>query len=265
MNMIPISLRSALFSLAALFAASTAAAQEPTAAAQEPVVEPKPEAWAATVDLAFSGASGNDRTVLLTSGFKISHLRTEHFELEWSGSVRYGRSEGHEVARNLKSGLKFDLLPAARWSPFLTINAERDPFRKLDLRSNSGAGVKYTFWRGDAGSASISVAALHSYEDFTAASTAPLETRQSARWSWRFKGGRALGERVRIENTTFYQPVWNRGGEYLLSMDSALRVPMSQRISVSLSHSYDRDSMAPDGVHRDDHLVKAGLTIESRW
>lgn len=236
-----------------------------TASAQEPATNPKPETWAATVDLAFSGASGNDRTVLLTSGFTLSHLQTERFELEWSGSVRYGKSEGREVARNLKSGVKLDLMPNARWSPFFMVNAERDPFRKLDLRSNSGAGVKYTFWQGDAGVASISVAGLHSYEDFTADPDLPLEPRQTARWSWRFKGSRDLGERVRIENTTFYQPVWNRGSEYLLNMDSSLRVPMTQRISLTLSHSYARDSMAPAGVHKDDHLVKAGLTIESRW
>lgn len=235
------------------------------ASAQEPAAESKPDSWAATVDLAFSGASGNDRTVLLTSGFTISHLKTERFELELSGSVRYGRSEGHEVARNLKTGIKLDLIPNATWSPFFMINAERDPFRKLDLRSSSGAGVKYTFLRSAAGTMSISAAVLHSYENFTTDPDLPLEPRQAARWSWRFKGNRDFGERVRIENVTFYQPVWNRGSEYLLSMESSLRVPMTQRISLTLSHNYDRDSMAPAGVYKDDHLVKAGLTIETRW
>jgi len=241
----------------ALLIASTASAQEPAA--------PKPDTWAATVDLAFSGASGNDRTVLLTSGFKISHLKKERFELEWSGSVRYGKSEGHEVARNLKSGVKLDLIPRATWSPFITVDAERDPFRKLDVRTNSGAGVKYTFWHSAAGTASLSAAVLHSYEDFTSDPDLPLEPQHSARWSWRFKGNRIIGERVRVENTTFYQPVWDRGSQYLLNMDSSLRVPMTRRISMALSHSYARDSNAPPGVHKDDHLVKAGLTIETRW
>jgi hypothetical protein len=250
----------------AILAVLLAISGTPTmASAQEAAAGPRPESWAAVVDLAFSGASGNDQTVLLTSDFRLSHLRTERFELEWSGSVRYGRSEGREVARNLKSGLKLDLLPEARWSPFALVTAERDPFRKLDLRSNSGAGVKYSFWRAPKGAASISVAALHSYEDFISTATDPLDPRQSARWSWRFKGERELGPRVRIENVSFYQPVWNRSAEYQLTMESALRVPMSDRIALSLVHAYDRDSMAPEGVKRDNHLLKAGLTIETRW
>jgi hypothetical protein len=235
------------------------------ASGQEAVIDAKPDSWSAVVDLAFSGASGNDQTVLLTTGFKVAHLRTELFEMELSGSVRYGRSEGREVARNLKSGLKMDVLPAARWSPFISVTGERDPFRRLDMRSNSGAGLKFAFWRAPHGSASISGAVLHSYENYTYSAEAPLETRHGARWSWRFKGHRTLSERIRVENTTLYQPVWDHSSEYLLDMATSIRVPMTTRIALSLSHSFERDSRPPEGVRKDDHLVKAGLTIETRW
>lgn len=232
---------------------------------QEQDGENRPDTWSAVVDLAFSGASGNDQTTILTSGFRLTHLRTERFELELTGSVRYGRSEGREVARNLKSGLKLDVLPAARWSPFISVTGERDPFRKLDLRSNSGAGLKFAFWRSPQGSASISGAVLHSYEDFISPPDTPLEPRHSARWSWRFKGDRRLGERILIENLSLYQPVWDHSSEYLLSMVTSIRVPMNKHIALSFSHSFERDSMPPEGVEKDDHLVRAGLTIETRW
>lgn len=254
-----------LIPLAILGTPMPAAGQEESADPKPESADPKPDTWSSVVDLAFSGASGNDQTLLLTSGFRLTHLRTERFEMEWSGSVRYGRSEGREVARNLKSGLKLDVLPAARWSPFVSVTAERDPFRRLDLRSTSGAGLKYTIWRSSRGAASISGAALHSYENFISTDEAPLENRRSARWSWRFKGDRKLGERVLVENISIYQPVWNHSSEYLLSMDSAVRVPMSRRIALSFSHSFNRDSMAPEGVKPDDHLVKVGLTIETKW
>jgi putative salt-induced outer membrane protein YdiY len=235
------------------------------AAGQGPSPAAKPDSWSAVVDLAFSGASGNDQTVLLTTGFTVAPLRTERFEMELSGSVRYGRSEGREVARNLKSGFKLDVLPAAQWSPFISITGERDPFRKLDMRSNSGAGIKYSFWRAPQGEASLSGAVLHSYENFVYSAEDPLPTRHSARWSWRFKGNRMLGERVRIENTSLYQPVWDHSSEYLLDMNTSIRVPMTTRIAVGLTHSFERDSRPPEGVRKDDHLVKAGLTIETRW
>jgi hypothetical protein len=158
-----------------------------------------------------------------------------------------------------------DIRPAARWSPFISVTGERDPFRKLDLRSGGGAGVKYVLWKRPSGSTSLSAAGLYSYENFVNTGATPLETRKTARWSWRFKGDQRLSERLRIENTSLYQPVWNRSGEYLLNMLTALNVPMSERIAITLSHSYDRNSSPPDGVLKDDHLVKAGLTIRTRW
>lgn len=235
------------------------------AIAQDGDDEKRRDTWSAIVDLAFSGASGNDQTTLLTTGFKIAHLRTEAFELEFTGNVRYGRSEGREVARNLKSGLKMDIMPKDRWSPFISITGERDPFRKLDLRSNSGAGVKFSFWKASNGSAAISGAILHSYDNYTSGDGAHLDSRHSARWSWRFTGRRRLGESIWVDNVTFYQPVWDHSSEYLVAIDTSVRVPMNKHIALMLSHSYERDSMPPEGVHKDDHVLKAGLTIETRW
>jgi len=233
--------------------------------AQVPAQDPRPERWALDVDLAFSGATGNDQTVLLTSGFKIAHLRTDLYELEWTGSVRYGRSEGKEVARNQRSGLKFDLYPQARWSPFLFSTAERDPFRRIDLRAGGGMGVKYTFWRNEKGTLSLSVAGLYSYEDYMPGDAGAIEPAHHARWSWRLKGDRRIGELIRVENTTFYQPVWDRSSDYLLSTFTSIGVPMSERIALTLTHTFERDSQPVEGVHKNDQLFKAGITIRTRW
>src|SRR5690625_2896281 len=126
------------------------------AIAQDGEDEKRRHAWSAIVDLALSGASANDQTALLSTGFKIAPLRAEAFELEFTGNVRYGRSEGREVARNLKSGLKMASMPKGRWSPFIAITGERDPFRRPHLRSNSGAGVKSPFWASSERSAALS-------------------------------------------------------------------------------------------------------------
>src|SRR5690606_39872284 len=50
---------------------------------------------------------------------------------------------------------------------FVFSSAERDRFKRLDLRSNGGGGLKYRFRSGGRGRASLSAAALYSYEDFT--------------------------------------------------------------------------------------------------
>lgn len=235
------------------------------AAGQETVPDPPPDSWSAVVDLAFSAASGNDQTMLLSSGFKVAHLQTERFILEVSGAVRYGRSEGREVARNLKSGAELNAVPGARLSPFVKVTGERDPFRKLDLRSGGHVGMKYSLWRSPMGSAQFSVAALYSYESFTNPGGPPLESRENARWSWWFKGSRKLGDRLRLENSTTYEPVWNRSSQFFFSSTSSANVPMSDQIAVFLSHEYAHDSMALPDVKKDDQLLKMGLTLRTKW
>jgi hypothetical protein len=235
------------------------------AAGQDASADPRPDSWSAVVDLAFSAASGNDQTVLLSSGFKVSHLQTERFELEVSGSVRYGRSEGREVARNLKSGVELNALPQARLSPFVKVTGERDPFRKLDLRSGGHMGMRYSLWRASEGSVQFSVSALYSYESFTNPGGPPLESRENARWSWWFRGSRKFGDRLRIENSTTYEPVWNRSSQFFFSVVSSANVPMSDKIAVFMSHEYAHDSMALPDVKKDDQLLKMGLTLRTKW
>jgi hypothetical protein len=248
-----------ILALAPFFSPSPLSGQDTTAV-------PRRDTWSAVVDLSFSAASGNDRTTLLTSGIRVTHLRTEIFELEWTGNVRYGRSEGREVARNMKSGVELNAIPASTLSPFIMVTGERDPFRRLDLRSGGRMGMKYTFWRAPEGSAYLSVAGLYSYENFMHTEDGPpLDSRENARWSWWFKGSRKLGERLRIENSTTYEPVWNRAGEHFITMVTSINVPMSDQIAVLLSHTYERDSMALPGVRKDDQLLKMGLTLRTRW
>lgn len=251
------------FSLATLALPATVWGQDPV---PEPELPPSPPSWSLGMDLSFSGASGNDRTLLLISGLKLTHLRTDRFEFEWSGDVRYGRSEGREVARRLRTGVKLDISPQARWSPFIFSTAERDPFRKLDVRASGGAGVKHILWQSDAGSASLSAAGLFSYEAVEPEDGVPAgPSEQVARWSWRLKADRKLAEHVRLEHTSFYQPIWDRLGDYLIEARSGLTVRVSERVGLSLGHQFDRDSTPAQGVLKDDHVVTAGLSLQTRW
>jgi len=238
-----------------------AAGQEPERAAA--AAEPR---WNATVDLAFSGSGGNQRIVVFDTGFRVAHLRTDLFELEWTGRSRYGRSDDREVARNMRGGMKFDLYPTAEWSPFVFTTAERDPFRQLAVRASGGMGMKRTLWRAEVGAASISLAALYSYEDYDGPGTAlDPAFQQNGRMSWRFRGQRRFSSDLQMEHTFFYQPIWDRPADYLADTQTALRVRLGEGASITVSHNFERDATPRPGVRRDDHLVKAGVTFQTRW
>jgi putative salt-induced outer membrane protein YdiY len=233
-------------------------APAPAEAAPEPAEEP--DRWAASVDLGFASSSGNSDLTSLTTGLRLKHLQTRLFKLEWSVAFRYGESQGTVVARSLHSKLDFDVGPSARVAPFVFVSAERDPFRKLDLRARTGSGVKYTFYRETPGEASVRVAAQYSRENFTSA--AAQSPRTDGAWSMELKGNRGLGDNVRLENTTTFTPVFDDFADHNLDVASKISSRITKHLALTLSHAYGYDSTPAEGVGRTDQRFQAGLTID---
>ena len=122
------------------------------AGAQEAGDAEEPDRWQVSAELSYTDQSGNNELRLFTGGLNLTHLQPDRFELNSTLQSRYGKSEGELVARNYYGSLSFDLYPQNRVSPFLFVDAERDPFKRLNLRASGGAGAKYTFYRPGGGS-----------------------------------------------------------------------------------------------------------------
>lgn len=237
----------------------------PVAYAQEPdAPEPPRERWSADVGFALNATGGNQSIAVLTSTMGLSHLQKDDFELGLSGAIRYGRSDGEEVARNTRAALTFDFRPGAAWTPFVFATGENDPFRKLELRFNGGAGVKRTFWREDWSELSLSGAGLYSHEALEVEpGTDPIN--RTARWSWRVRARRQLGDRTRAEQVLFWQPDWRRADDYLLEAASSLRLALTRALTLDVAFRFERDSTPAPDVGPDDWSVTTGLSMSTRW
>jgi hypothetical protein len=227
--------------------------------------------WDVSAELSYTDQAGNKVLRLLTGGLNVSHLEKTSYRLDGTLQSRYGQSDGEVVARNHYASLAFDLHPEDTWAPFLFADAERDEFKRLDLRFSGGAGAKYTFYRPDveADGASASLALLYSYENLSRAEDPaslpeigrePLSTHR-ARWSFRVKGSQEVGPGVTLNHTTFYQPIWDQVANYLLRSETGAKVLMSERLALSVEYQMNRTSRPPEGVEPDDRLFKTGLII----
>ncbi len=127
----------------------------------------RPSPWEATADFGFTSSSGNTDLMALTSGFRLRHRKTSHFRFDWATNLRYGESSGDVIARHLRTKLNFDMGADVILAPFLSASVERDRFRKLDLRSKIGAGMRLAVRRAESGEASLRLAAQSSHERFT--------------------------------------------------------------------------------------------------
>lgn len=232
-----------------------------TASAQE---EPDPGRWQVSAELSFTDQSGNKVLRLFTGGLKVSHREKEAFELEGSLQSRYGMSDDEVVARNHYASLAFDLHPKHRWSPFLFVDAERDPFKRLDLRLKGGAGAKYTPYASqtEQGEVSVSLALLYSLEDVTPSAAQPAPpARDLARWSLRVRGKQELRPGITAAHVTFFQPAWDQMADYLLRSETETKVLLTERLALSVGYQLNRTARPPEGVEPDDRLLKTGLII----
>lgn len=244
-----------LFFLASLAATSAALGQEPEA---EEV-----DRWAFVFDVGFNGQTGNTEVAVLNTGFRVTHLQKEDAEFEWSASYRYGWSQGDVVAQQARSSLKFDLYPNQPWSPFVYTQVDHNPISKLDVRTSGGAGVKYTVLQGPRKQEySVSVAGLYNYENYARGRSAPIRSRQEPRMSWRLRGAQPLGKDADVGHTTFFQPVWDRPGDYDIEAKTTASAMLREGVFLSVEHVYRNDSTPVEGVLREDQWLTVGLRFK---
>lgn len=254
---------SILLGTAAPVAAGAQGAEEPVSGEAAAVQEQAPDRWRLAVDFGFNGQMGNTQLVALSTGFQLKHLETQRFEFELTSSYRYGRSRGETVARSTQMRVTVKAFPQARWSPFVFSSAERDRFKRLDLRSNGGGGMSYRMWNSSSGRLAFSAAALYSYENFTPTAAAPPSpTRQDARWNVRVEAERKLGDAAKVTHASAWQPVWDHASDYDVEMTTTLATRISERVSMTMNHVYEHDSEPPDGVKREDQRLVVGLRLD---
>lgn len=245
-------------------AAGKTAARTTGSAANSPQRK-QPNEWRVGLDMALSSSSGNENITVLTTGFKVRHLVKKDYELAFAANYRYGRSGAQVAANDLKASVNYELSPQADFSPFLSASAEHDPFRKLNIRAHGGAGAKYHIVHTDDADLQVSLAALYSYQSFDlgpnpAPTLSPFA--RDGRLSWRVQGEKTLHSGIKLENTTQYQPVWDRGGNYLLNSDTTARMVVSQHMAVTFGYLFERNSAPLPGVRPDDQLLSGGISLQ---
>jgi hypothetical protein len=221
--------------------------------------------WGAEIGFTLNTSGGNEDLTVLATDIGITHLDSAQYELDAGAHLRYGQSEGKDVAQNLRGNVSVDVWPRATWSPFVFADAESDPFKRLDLRLNAGAGVKHTFHQDGWDEVSLSGAVLYSRESLEVPDTLGDGVTRTARWSWRGRGRFELGEGRRIEQLVFYQPAWNELEDYLLYVVTSGRWAISSHLAFTTVIRYDRDSTPAPEVEADDWSVAVGLSLATRW
>lgn len=227
----------------------------PPASAQE-------AGWDGEAEMGASVFFGSQDQSLVNARLELGHADST-WDLSGAGRYTYGKStdgdgESHLTHRSWNLGGTADYLPFATVSYFGVAGAESSFQREIDLRLNGGAGIKYTFARSDASLLDASVALLAERTTFDVDPEPPVvlvpedptadepeETETLARWSWRFRARRSIDDdRVTFESTTFYRPVADDFGRYVVETtnSAAYGITENVRFKVSLVDVYDSEA-----------------------
>lgn len=226
--------------------------------------ESAPDRWKIFADVGLDASGGNNELTVLRTGFGVTFLESRDLEFDLSGSYRYSERSGEVFERQLRGAFKLDLYPNDVWSPFAYLNGFRDPLRRrLDLRAEGGAGVKYTWGQWEGGKASMSLAGTYTAEHYT--KVEGLETppdRREGRVSWRHKLDQTFRGENTLEQIVFYQPVWDGWGDYVFTARHSVKAMLVGSLSLVLTHEFIHDETPVESVKKDDWTLGVSLRYE---
>jgi hypothetical protein len=73
---------------------------------------------------------------------------------------------------------------------------------------------------------------------------------------------RSISDGLRAEHTTFFQPVWDRVGDYNVDAVSRVTARINDTFGIGFTHTYKIDSTPPPDVLRNDQALQVNLTIQ---
>lgn len=219
--------------------------------------------WDGEVEIGASFFFGSTEQSLVNAILEVGHADST-LEISGGGDFKYGRAETDEgertrlTHRSWSLDATLDYLPFATVSWFVLGGLESSFQRNIDLRSDAGAGVKYTFVRSEGARFDVSAALLGEHTRLDQTPEEGADEGWTARWSYRVRGKRVVGDdRVVLESVTFYRPVVDAFDDFVVETknSAAYRLTDTFSLKLSLIDTYDSEAEARGAESNNDGQV----------
>lgn len=212
-----------------------------------------------SVSLSVSGKSGNSDTMDASADGRVNWRRQDSLTF-LVASLSYGKSDQVRDTNKAFGHLRHIIEHSERLAYEGFVQAERNEFTRLSLRTLAGAGVRLTLHGNEKGQTHLGLGAFRSSETLD---EDPVLTDSGTERLWRaniyLALNYAINEQLRIGSTTYYQPDTGDSGDYRLLEQAALKLAVSNRLALKLSLDIARDSRPPQTVKKTDTSYMTGL------
>jgi len=209
----------------------------------------------------------------VAAAIAIAQGNTEYFELDLSAAVQYA-GDRHRVraladaARRTASGVEIaeatllHLRHNYRLTPvvhsLLFIQAQNNPFQRIDSRFLLGLGARFDVVRAESWEASLGAAYMRESEDLTDDDSGPTRRNRGSFFASIF--GR-LTEQALVDLYAFYQPVITDWSNARASVGSNLDVALVGQLTLVVGFRFAYNSEPAPEVEKDDMWLRTGLRI----
>ena len=205
-----------------------------------------------------SGSSGNSDKLSGEGSARLIWKHGQHMEM-LVGSFSYGKSRGVRDTNKSFAHLRHRYAWSETWGLEGFSQAQQNEFARLKLRTLIGGGVRWSYQHLGL-AVHVGLGNFYEREALRAAANIAPATRL-----WRANSYLALrylfNERVRVQNTVYYQPAWKGPADYRLLDDAALHVALNDSLDLKLVMEFSQDSRPPIGVKNTDISYKTGLSF----
>lgn len=215
--------------------------------------------WSGSLQAEGSIQKGNTNKIL--GMMKGEVKRTDRIlESILTGKIVYGESDDIKDENDFYSSFTIDLFYNRMFSPFLLQLTEFSFGREIDLRSQSGAGLKYTFVNIPEIKASVSAAGIYDYTNLR--EIPGNNDSRTWRLSTRLKFTLTLfNSSLILAHATYYQPSYKSFKNAIWRSETDLSLPLTKFLFISSTYSYIHEDVVPAGVKKDDHKLTFGLGV----
>ncbi|MDQ3019475.1 MAG: DUF481 domain-containing protein [Bacteroidota bacterium] len=172
----------------------------------------------------------------------------------------YGESKNKKDDNSYSGSLTADLNYQKEFSPFALQNLEYNFSKGIDLRSQSGAGLKYLFLPEANHKSSVSIAIIYDYLNL--ADKPGNSKSKEIRFSFRVKSKQELiDKRLIFYFMIIYQPVINNFSKANCYVESNLETPVTKILLLNANYNYGFDNVVSVGRKRADNKLTFGIKV----
>lgn len=219
------------------------------------------EGFSGNVELSVSNSSGNTEKEEYSLGSRLQWHQGEMTDFLLL-SADYAKSAGVKSSDNAFAHLRHiqQFRPTLAWEAYLQV--EKEQFARLEYRGLAGAGLRFTLYEVEnSGSIFFGLGTYYSEEridkNYADAGTETL---------WRGNSYLLLKYQLNpdtaLMSTTYYQPASGNPDDYRLLEQAALKVKLTDLLSLVVSYDLRFDSDPPLGVEKRDSTFRTSFSLD---